>query len=420
MAAKVTGESSAAFEDLVRDALIHLYDTAYLQTHSLAQMLAAKQAPGATLRGKLLLQALLDAIETLHPPPGTPAESPAWRSHRILELRYVEGLCARDTVSQLAISKTQYQRDHARALGAVALALQDQLQFETDDVPALPGPSPRQSLALTEAAWLAGQLNPEQIDLADLLGSLFTLLRPVSEESAVPLSLHVDVDVPAVYADRVALRQIFLALLNTALGLGHDQGVTVSLTGQGQSVVASVTVPRTRDVAARADRAEPELEVVKQLTGAAGGQFEAEAGGPGAAWTARLRLPLARRSRLLVVDNHPDFINLISRYLAEHEWIVVGTPDVERAQSLALELLPDAILLDVMMPGRDGWDLLLGLRSRPETGQIPVIVCSVLYEPQVARALGAADYLAKPVSQLELLAALNRLPRGASGTARAC
>ncbi len=62
---------------------------------------------------------------------------------------------------------------------------------------------------------------------------------------------------------------------------------------------------------------------------------------------------------------------------------------------LALKLHPSVILLELLLPGRDGWDLLPALRARTLTSQIPVIVCSVLYEPGVARALGATGYLSE-------------------------
>jgi Amt family ammonium transporter len=58
------------------------------------------------------------------------------------------------------------------------------------------------------------------------------------------------------------------------------------------------------------------------------------------------------------------------------------------------------------MPDEDGWEILMRLKSDPKSEDIPVIICSVLNEPQLGRALGAVDYLTKPVSQQALLQAL--------------
>lgn len=68
----------------------------------------------------------------------------------------------------------------------------------------------------------------------------------------------------------------------------------------------------------------------------------------------------------------------------------------------------------MVIPGRDGWELLLELKQLPSTREIPVVICSVLDEPAVAIALGAAVYLQKPIDQDRLLAALTPLLESAS------
>ena len=69
---------------------------------------------------------------------------------------------------------------------------------------------------------------------------------------------------------------------------------------------------------------------------------------------------------------------------------------------------PGVIMLDVMMPGQDGWTLLGQLREHPETQSIPVIVCSILSQEQFALALGAADFIRKPVNRQIFLEVLDR------------
>jgi CheY-like chemotaxis protein len=72
------------------------------------------------------------------------------------------------------------------------------------------------------------------------------------------------------------------------------------------------------------------------------------------------------------------------------------------------------ITLDVMMPNLDGWQVLRGLTSNPATARIPVAICSVLKEPELAFSLGARAYLKKPVDRMELVATLARLLASAS------
>jgi len=64
--------------------------------------------------------------------------------------------------------------------------------------------------------------------------------------------------------------------------------------------------------------------------------------------------------------------------------------------------------VDVMMPGVDGWELLGRLRQHPLTGHIPIVVCTVLTQEELALSLGASDFLPKPVARQAFLEALDR------------
>jgi CheY-like chemotaxis protein len=412
---RTSRQPPAEFEELVRDVLLHLYDAGYLMSHPLAQHVDVAPGSGATARGKRLLQAMLDAIEAFRPAPGAPADARARRVYRLLELRYIGGLSASDVMARLDISKSQYQRDHAHALESLALALWDRWDRGQKGPHQSPEPESRESLALTEVEQLTGQMNPDYVDLAELLDGLLRLMHPIAEENGVALTLQTGPALPTVRGDRVALRQVFLGLLNAALGCGVGGAIEIAI-GQARGTIVvtlSAQAPKAAEVIPLARG--PELEVARRFVEALGGELVVELPTVAGPWRARVTLPISRRPIVLVVDNHPDFVDLVARYLGEGDWQVVGAEDVRRGQALALELRPTVVLLDVMMPGQDGWDMLLALRARPETKPIPVIICSVLYEPQVARALGAATYLAKPISQTDLLQALAPYWAGAPG-----
>ena len=115
-----SGASDADLIQQVRDALAHLHDLPYLQTHPLAGRVAARPGAPAAAAGKLLRQHLLDAVEALRAPSGAAGGPHAWRGHRILVLRYVEALDVAAVQQQLALSSSEYYRDHRRALAAVA------------------------------------------------------------------------------------------------------------------------------------------------------------------------------------------------------------------------------------------------------------------------------------------------------------
>jgi CheY-like chemotaxis protein len=111
---------------------------------------------------------------------------------------------------------------------------------------------------------------------------------------------------------------------------------------------------------------------------------------------------------VLVIDDNPEVIQLFQRYLGGGAYYVVGATTSQEALRLTREIRPHAITLDVMMPTQDGWEILQNLKNHPATKDIPVIVCSVLREHELALSLGAADFLAKPITQQMLLMALTR------------
>ncbi|HEV8636796.1 MAG TPA: tetratricopeptide repeat protein, partial [Chloroflexota bacterium] len=114
------GDPDADLVHQVRDALVHLHDLPYLQTHPLAGRVGPAPGARAAASGTILRRRLLDAVEALHPPAGAAGGSHAWRGYRILVLRYVEALDVEAVREQLALSSSEYYRDHRRALAAVS------------------------------------------------------------------------------------------------------------------------------------------------------------------------------------------------------------------------------------------------------------------------------------------------------------
>jgi CheY-like chemotaxis protein len=128
----------------------------------------------------------------------------------------------------------------------------------------------------------------------------------------------------------------------------------------------------------------------------------------GQPFAAKITLSTLEQATVLVIDDNADTRQLFRRYLAGSHYHFVGAVDAEEGLALALELTPHLIVLDVMMPGQDGWALLGQLREHPQTEHIPVIVSTILPQEELALDLGAAGFMRKPVSQAALLSALDR------------
>jgi signal transduction histidine kinase/CheY-like chemotaxis protein len=114
---------------------------------------------------------------------------------------------------------------------------------------------------------------------------------------------------------------------------------------------------------------------------------------------------------ILAIDDNPEMIELIQKYLGS-EYTVVGLRNSDEALKKACEVHPAAITLDIRMPGKSGWEVLLELKRNPQTQDIPVIVLSIVDEKKLGFSLGAAEYIVKPVDKNLLLRKLQLLSSG--------
>jgi CheY-like chemotaxis protein len=110
-----------------------------------------------------------------------------------------------------------------------------------------------------------------------------------------------------------------------------------------------------------------------------------------------------------VIEDDPLAISLFDRYLSSENYRVVGVIPDDHVLDQIKALRPQTILLDILMGPRDGWAILHELKADADTKHIPVIMCSILQKDKKGYALGAVDYLVKPVDKGELLQALARL-----------
>jgi signal transduction histidine kinase/DNA-binding response OmpR family regulator/methyl-accepting chemotaxis protein len=115
-----------------------------------------------------------------------------------------------------------------------------------------------------------------------------------------------------------------------------------------------------------------------------------------------------QNNRVLVIDDDPDVRDLMARVLSKEGFEVVLAADGDEGLALAKQLRPAAITLDVIMPGVSGWSVLTALKADPEVSDIPVIMVTMTDDRRMGYALGACDYLTKPVDPARLAGVLRR------------
>ena len=113
-----------------------------------------------------------------------------------------------------------------------------------------------------------------------------------------------------------------------------------------------------------------------------------------------------------MIDDDPAVRDIVQRFLVREGFRVALAAGGEEGLRLARELRPDVITLDVVMPGLDGWGVLSALKADPDLSDIAVIMLTMMDDRGLGYALGAAEYLVKPVDRERLLAAVRKHGRG--------
>lgn len=398
------------FERHVREVLANLYDYAALEMHPLASYLrTSSQQPVS--RGEQLRRLVLQIIDNLQPPDKIPSPtSIEWRPYFILKERYIEGYSLEELQTHLSLSERQLRREHGRALQAVASLLWNQL-FPGDEV------SENQEAPVTSSEkqdddFAEYKITQESLDLTEVVAGVADIFRRRVQHTNIELHLNLPPNLSPILTDRVILRQILLSLFSYIFQGQLGQVIRVGAEVGQEQVRLSIQGERYAEgmLAGEAEK-EASLDFARYWGRRLGLTLQENAAPDQAGVLTRLILSLPRADQevVMVVDDQETTMRMFRRYLSRTSFKIVEITDPGQALLLARQLHPVAITLDVMMPTMDGWEILQALQADPETQHIPVIVCSVWNEPELASSLGAATFLKKPIMQKDLLDALARL-----------
>ncbi|MFC4998762.1 response regulator [Dactylosporangium cerinum] len=296
-------------------------------------------------------------------------------------------------------------------------------------------------LAKVEAGRL--ELNPEPLALDVAVNEVITGLRPLTDRKG----LEVVIDVPqvAVRADPLRFRQILDNLLSNAIKFTPEGGrialsaaqeigeVALCVADSGVGIAAedhARVFEEFQQVGSAAQRQAGTglgLALTRRLVEAHGGSIALQSSlGEGSRFTVRLpdatadmpaaapaALPVAgpagaARGRVLIIDDDARAAELLMTYLAAAGYQVRVAPGGEEGLTAARAWVPDAILLDVVMPGLDGWDVIRELKHEDSLRGIPVFFATIIDDRKAGMSLGATDFFVKPVDHDLLLAQLAR------------
>jgi CheY-like chemotaxis protein len=304
-------------------------------------------------------------------------------------------------MQELGYSRRQFFRQQQKAVEMLAGLL-----WEKVPQPKAPSVKPDDMLADEFERFRTRQ---RAVDSKEVVEGVLKVVDQLAEQHEVTLIYDLPHRLPVIYGSRTLLRQVFLTALSQFITQPGSQQIQLRLIQEKESVVVELTAefkPSPVETAARSQKLE--LESVRQLVELVNGNwqvFELKKH----RCTCRFELPAGVEKAVLVIEDNEGVIQAFRRYLAGYNYQVIGVTSGSEALQLAREMSPAMITLDVMIPGQDGWEILQALKHDPATQHIPVIICSVLEDPELAQSLGAVAYLRKPVAQADLLAALERV-----------
>jgi CheY-like chemotaxis protein/anti-sigma regulatory factor (Ser/Thr protein kinase) len=305
------------------------------------------------------------------------------------------------------------------------------------------------------------ELHLEPVVISELIADCAAMMHVVADVKGIKLETTCDPTGTVVTIDKARVKQIVYNLVSNALKFTPRDGrVTITCAVRPQEVVVAVRdtgvgikpedqelifeeFRQTTNGTQQAEGTGLGLALVRKLVALHGGRVHVESTpGQGSCFTFSIPrgAPAAlhdqavgpsshgtsgqgdqqdtSRLPVLVVEDQHEAAELLMHYLRGGGYEPYRAASGDEALTIARTLHPFAITLDVLLPGRDGWDILSMLKADPATRDIPVVIVSILDNRELGLAMGATDYLIKPIDKDALLASLKHLRDAAGATSR--
>jgi CheY-like chemotaxis protein len=288
----------------------------------------------------------------------------------------------------------------------------------------------------------------ESFDVPDMIREVVTTIQPLTRRNANQLEVHCPDGLGHMHADLTKVRQSLFNILSNACKFTEGGTIRLEVTRQEEDDgrftfrvsdtgigidpegLTKLFVPFSQmdpSPTRRVGGTGLGLAITRHFCEAMGGNISVESKpGVGSTFTVRLpgRVTASDRAvstdgprpkvgpdhtpTVLVIDDDSDFRDLVTRFLGKEGFRVVSASDGDEGLMRARQLRPALITLDVLMPGLDGWSLLAALKAEPALADIPVIMLTIADDRNKGFALGASEYLTKPLDRGRLAAILQK------------
>jgi len=309
-------------------------------------------------------------------------------------------------------------------------------------------------------------LSVESEDVATVLSNCILIVEPLVQSKRLTMSQDIQPDLPTLSTDIVKVRQILVNLLSNAAKFTESGGISIKVTQQPGGMIsfgvkdsgigiAEKDYGKVFEEFQQVDTSNTRkykgtglgLPIARKLSRMLGGDLTLESIiGKGSTFTLTIpaRLPqklidahaqpappsLKRpepvvqkpvpsmplppppapggQVQILSIDDDPDVIEILRQYLIPEGYSIVGALSGDEGIAMAMSMKPALITLDIMMPKKDGWQVLRELKANPQTKDIPVIIHSIVDNKPLAMSLGAVDVMTKPTDPKRLLSLVQK------------
>ncbi|MEN8241605.1 MAG: response regulator [Chloroflexota bacterium] len=395
------------FVDDLKGALVHLYDTEYLRQTRLLSVFHLENRFDASTAFRNILT---ESIETLKPDSGLKGQERAWRTYGSLYYPYVQRLNQKAVADQLGISARHLRREQRGALEVLADSLCQEYGLNTlfrDDDEPVPIDEATYD-PLNEFEWLENAPIETSLDLYAHLPNTLEMVRSLAVTYQVEVNSDLHPELPNLVVHPVAFDQILLSLLSIAILTSPGGQVDLQVAMQDSEMMIKIEGKRAADYTPDSkDEIENKTAIVKRITQLSKGiiRFVEKPD----LFFALLSLPYVKQIPVMGVDDNPDVLQIMQRYTQGSRYEMITTTNPAQVFVLAKQYAPKAIILDVMIPEIDGWKMLGRISENPVTRAIPVIICTVLPQEELAHSLGAVAFMKKPFNRHDFLSLLDQL-----------
>lgn len=292
------------------------------------------------------------------------------------------------------------------------------------------------------------ELHMENIEVARMVDEIMTTVQPLIDRNGNRLEVETGPNLGVMFADLTKLRQILFNLMSNASKFtengtitlsvrryveGSDEWLTFAVRDTGIGMTAE-QMSRLFKEFSQADTSTTRkyggtglgLAISKRFCQMMGGDISVDSEmGKGSVFTVQLPAIAVKQEKpaittsmvaaarsyqgtVLVIDDDSSIRELIRRFLEKDGYRVEEAANGKEGIQRARELQPDVITLDVMMPGMDGWAVITALKADSQLAAIPVIMLTMVQDKNMGYALGAQDYLTKPIDRDKLIMVLQK------------